>query len=258
MIYQDHIIQYINDFDEGKPSLVMELLFGNLIDLNAKSPITLEETLQILYQALRALEYLHAKGYAYRDIKPSNILVRSRMPLVIKLADFGLSQEITLLHTFCGTSKYRALEFSEASALQIGAPVYTGAIDIWSLGVVGLEYACKLSKHLTGMNSTDWIGEVIETARTDTPHQLRDLLCTDMLVKHPSKRKSAVECLAEASTILTLYSRDQHPIQAQGTPSIRPEAEATTYANVLAINPADVSPLSSSKRGCPLTSRVET
>jgi serine/threonine protein kinase len=34
------------------------------------------------------------KGSAHRDIKPQNILIQSRQPLIIKLADLGMAKNI--------------------------------------------------------------------------------------------------------------------------------------------------------------------
>ncbi len=52
-----------------------------------------EETTNIMYQALRALEYLHLHDVAHRDLKPENILVESHYPFSIKVADFGLANQ---------------------------------------------------------------------------------------------------------------------------------------------------------------------
>ena len=71
-----------------------------------------EETLQILFQELQTLDYLysHSSSLTYRDIKSTNILIRSRMPFVIKLVDFELTKNDSFLKTFCGSNKYVALE----------------------------------------------------------------------------------------------------------------------------------------------------
>ena len=68
----------------------------------------------VAHQMCQALEYLHHANITHRDIKPDNILIKSRDPLVVKLTDFGLSKVITnedsFLKTFCGTLLYCAPE----------------------------------------------------------------------------------------------------------------------------------------------------
>lgn len=84
---------------------------GNLADLHKKSPITVGETQDFLFQVLEALEYLHQRGVTHRDLKPENILVESRNPFSIKLADFGFANDQPHLKTICGTPSYAAPEF---------------------------------------------------------------------------------------------------------------------------------------------------
>ena len=68
----------------------------------------------IAQQICSAIEYMHREGVTHRDIKPDNILVETRDPIVVKLSDFGLSKRVEngeeLLKTFCGTLLYCAPE----------------------------------------------------------------------------------------------------------------------------------------------------
>jgi len=63
----------------------------HLIKKRKKLPISILGF--ILYQCLKALNYLHKeKKIIHRDIKPSNILISTTG--MIKLSDFGISAQI--------------------------------------------------------------------------------------------------------------------------------------------------------------------
>ncbi len=83
------------------------------------------------------LEHLHSRGVAYRYLLPDNILVQSRSPLRVRFTDFGLASDRRGLKTLCGTEQYAAPEIFTGES-------YTAAVDIWSLGVIVLEYVYGL------------------------------------------------------------------------------------------------------------------
>ena len=194
-------MKFVKFSEEQKPLLVMEYLpLGNLA---YQDFITEEETLQILCQGLQALDYLHSHSppLAHRDIKPANILVQSRMPFVIKLADFGLAKNDSSLKTFCGSNEYAAPEIW-------GRHHYTAMVDIWSLGVVALEYAYGLPQPTRERKGKPWCRDIVKAAENgDDGDTLIDLISTKMLRMNYQSRQSASDCLGE------VYRLGFHEIQ---------------------------------------------
>jgi len=120
-----------------------------------------ESTARYLYfQALKALEYLHEKDIAHRDIKLENfLLVSTFSSIIMKLADFGLAKlksPDTNLKSFCGTPNYLAPEILRVPVRT--HVVYTHMVDIWSLGCV--LYTMLTCKMTFDKNDEDFIRNI--------------------------------------------------------------------------------------------------
>ena len=182
--------------------LVMEYL--PLRNLACQDYITEEDNVQILCQGLQALEYLHAQSppLAHRDIKPENILVQSQIPFVIKLVDFGLAKNDSTFKTFCGTNEYAAPEIWEHRH-------YTTMVDIWSLGVVVLQYGYGLPRPSRKRKGKPWCRDIVKAAEDADGEgdALIDLISTKMLRMDYRHRQSASDCLGE------VYRQGFHAIQ---------------------------------------------
>ncbi|KAK4442913.1 kinase-like domain-containing protein [Podospora aff. communis PSN243] len=71
---------------------------GDLYD-NIRRPLPEKDAATIIRQLLEAAQYLHSKNITHRDIKPRNLMVKSRptskalsTPWDVKLGDFGLAE----------------------------------------------------------------------------------------------------------------------------------------------------------------------
>ncbi|KAJ5859895.1 hypothetical protein N7534_005172 [Penicillium rubens] len=107
-------------------------------------PLPEAEAKEIAHQILDGLCMMHENGFAHRDLKPNNILIKSHPPdkWWIKLADFGITKRIEESHgqstTIKGTPRYFAPEiwgFAERGSAY--------AIDIWAVGEIVFEILTK-------------------------------------------------------------------------------------------------------------------
>ncbi|KAF9523599.1 hypothetical protein CPB83DRAFT_910537 [Crepidotus variabilis] len=136
---------------------------GSLAALLEHGRIEEESIIQVYtMQLLEGLAYLHSKGIVHRDVKPDNVLLDHDG--VIKFVDFGAAKILAKnQRTFQRTRKATEMPFNmgtnmngvpELSNGLTGTPMYMspevikndkrgrlGAMDIWSMGCVVLEFA---------------------------------------------------------------------------------------------------------------------
>jgi serine/threonine protein kinase len=119
------------------------------------------------------------------------------------LADFGISKQIPLLETFCGSPTYAAPEIWDISLNPKKPKQYTNAVDIWSLGVVGFEFVHDLPQrgHPRDSRGPRWC-KIIAKAAVDMIYSQPDEplfhLLSKMLQIDHRKRPSAADCLEES------------------------------------------------------------
>ncbi len=123
-------------FDESHHQhfIVMEHVEGRSCAelLRDRGHLDVDETVEIVGQACRGLDYAHRNGVIHRDVKPGNLLVAESG--AVKLADFGIARateqsSITQVGSVLGTAAYLAPEQGRGEEAGPRA-------DIYSLGVV--------------------------------------------------------------------------------------------------------------------------
>lgn len=200
---------------EPEPSLVMPYYpLGSLYDQHEKISFSRNEIVDILVQILKALAHLHGRNVAHRDLNPDNILVERRTPsITIRIADFGRAkiEEGTKLRSGYGTEHYMA------SDLDISTPNYKLFVDIWSAGLIILEYAYnfEVKPSMTG----SWYQHVCNyaNARARGLDPLIKILKTGMLKMDPKERLSAVDCLRKIETDLLHQRSDSTTAENSAT-----------------------------------------
>ncbi|KAK9474867.1 kinase-like domain-containing protein [Dipodascopsis tothii] len=114
-------------------------LFSYLVRGDVLHALGETETMVIVWQVLKALEYLHTNDVVHRDLKLDNILLVSASPGTrVVLVDFGISKcmrGVRRMNTVVGTPEFSAPEvgFGEPGARRTE---YDAKCDLWSLGVV--------------------------------------------------------------------------------------------------------------------------
>lgn len=137
-LVHNNIVQVFDfgfDDDSGRYFIVMEAVRGQSGAelLHERGYLSVPETISIVGQAARGLDYAHRNGVIHRDVKPGNILLAEDG--TVKIADFGIAKamaeesSITQIGSVVGTASYLAPE--QATGGDVGP-----AADIYALGVV--------------------------------------------------------------------------------------------------------------------------
>ncbi|OMJ72371.1 hypothetical protein SteCoe_29209 [Stentor coeruleus] len=133
-----NIVEYFEAYEnDEKLWIVTELMKCNLTRIiDKKKPMPEKVIAYILKEVLKGLISMHVKHRIHRDIKSDNILVS--IDGSVKLGDFGYATQLTeenqIRDSVVGTPCWMAPE------LVLGLDYGTN-IDVWSLGIVGIELA---------------------------------------------------------------------------------------------------------------------
>ncbi len=203
---------------DGRPFIVMELLAAmSLADaVAAHGALPAARVAEIGLEILSALDAAHSQGVIHRDVKPSNVLLRSGGRVV--LTDFGIASSdsdatLTTTGLLVGSPSYMSPERLRGGG--IGPPA-----DMWSLGVT--LYAAL--NGATPFRADNVMGTITAVLTDPTPEPgvqgpLRDAIL-GLLDKDPAVRLTS----DQARPILESAARAPDPVQSTSTlaPAVQP------------------------------------
>ena len=186
--------------EDGVAFLVMELI-ANAKPLDAyiqKRDLSLQQKIELIVQAARALSYAHSKLVVHRDIKPSNLLVDDNGNL--KVVDFGIAKLLSVEETKGSDQTLYALTPAFAAPEQIVGDTASTATDVFSLAAVALSLLNKATPFTPARmrTSQDQDDAHIATALKQAylPTDLRNILKI-ALKANPTKRYATMQQFAD-------------------------------------------------------------
>lgn len=233
-LFKEHIIQFYEFSVRGDngPELIMEYAAaGSLLTQSSLCTFNDHEGREIIKQTLQGLEYLHTRRFIHRDLKPGNILLATRDPIHVKLADFGLTVNATdVCNTICGTPMYAAPE--------VWNPPYTEKIDIWSVGIIVMQLWLGLptiTGNLQDFGYSSWEQKVLGY-KNGVKWPLGDFLDC-LLQADPARRKTAHICSTHPFLRRARFVRKSRT-RTLAALHLMPQAESLAMPDTAIYNPA--------------------
>jgi serine/threonine protein kinase len=236
-----NIIQaYAVGQDEGLYFIAMELIEGKSVHeiLSEIGPLDIEWTLQVIQKVALGLDHAwNAQQLVHRDIKPDNIMIRSRDGEV-KLADLGLAKAASELveeeddDEFTATPQYLCPENLIGETMDIRGDIYSLGATMFHMltgrfpfeGDSGIEIA---QKHLN-----EELQSPLEL-REDIPRSVAAIICK-MMEKDPDDRY--LDCAALVKDLDRELRRLRSPNEPRKKKKKRRVGGATTSINISSLN----------------------
>ncbi len=154
----------------GLPFFTMKLVPEPKTITRAARRLTLEGKLDLLFQMMQALSYLHRHGIIHRDLKPSNVLVTDGHVTVLDFGVSGLPE-----HEVVGTAGFIAPEI-------LAGKRPTPSSDFYALGGIAYEIltgaplvhgrpAFEQRPDMTPLDSLGALGDLVRTLLSPNPEE---------------------------------------------------------------------------------------
>ncbi len=186
-------------FDAGHHQhfIVMEHVPGNSCAelLRDRGHLGVEESLGIVTQACRGLDYAHRHGVVHRDVKPGNLLVSDSE--VVKLADFGIARaadqsSITQVGSVLGTAAYLSPEQARGDEAGPRADLYSLAVVTYQLISGRLPYEANSLSELALKQQRE-APFPLDQLNVDVPHPLAQAVAMSLAIDQHARPETALE-----------------------------------------------------------------
>lgn len=148
-LQHSHLVRIFNFVEEsGRLGIVSDYLpGGDLKERITEHALSLDETVSVVTQVGRALDFMHKQGMIHRDVKPSNILFSAEGQAV--LTDFGIAKALHGTDVDMRDDSAKAY-YTTTTGGSVGTPAYMapeqimgeamdGRVDVYALGIVAYE-----------------------------------------------------------------------------------------------------------------------
>ncbi len=190
----------------GLPYYTMPYVEGESLRrrMGEQPPLSISDTLRVLGDVARALQYAHEHGIVHRDIKPDNVLLSGGTAVV---TDFGIAKALsdsrtaggaatlTQLGTSIGTPAYMAPEQAA------GDPNIDHRADIYAFGCMAFELLAgkppfhgRTPSRILGAHMGETPPSIAEL-RPDAPTALSDLIMRCLAKDVAGRPQSAAEVI---------------------------------------------------------------
>lgn len=224
---------------DDTPFIEMEYVPGESLDrlIVRQGPLSPALLAPIIDDAACAMDYAHEKGVVHRDVKPSNILIRSDGRAM--LADFGVAKAANIT-AYTATAARVGSVFYMSPEQAAGAYHITKASDIYSLGVTA--YFALSGRHpFEGDNDVaiarqhvDQLPPHLSVVNPKVPRAVGDVVMS-ALEKNPARRPASAGAFASAFTVAL-----SAPVIVPPTVSPEPVKRTPLPVEPAPANPADV------------------
>lgn len=227
----DQIPQLLASFEENNEFyLVQEFIQGHPLNHEILPNRSLPEAkvIQILFDLLEVLTFVHAQGVIHRDLKPANIMRRLRDGRLV-IIDFGIARKITTQLAESSPEKYTVSVGTPGympSEQSSGRPQFNS--DIYALGMTAIYALTGKSPH-TLMHDAD-TGAVLW--RTETVVSDEFAVVLDRMVHHDFTQR--YRSVLEVRIALTPLILPHASIDLSVMPG---EDLVSTEANTIAVDP---------------------